>query len=231
VPPPLLRTMLLLVLLLPGLGWSQEAVYIDQVIASLQRMDAVDLDQDWYFVMTAQQDTELLVTESDPTRQPPQRRLLRSVNGEVPSEERLLAFQEQEKKRLEDAELQKDTLKYSYMVDAQTLSLLHETGDLATLTFTPNIQAFESDRENLAGTVVLNTATGSLEEISMQNTGELAPAFSVTIDEYEMVLSFTSQQGETLIDEMNTKVAGSYGFVKSFDSVSVISFGDYRLVK
>lgn len=218
-------------LLLPGLVWSQEAAYIEQVVANLQRMDAVDLDQHWYFVMTAQQDTELLVTESDPARQPLERRTLRSVNGETPSEERLLAFREQEKKRVEDAEVQKDTLKYSYMVDAQTLSLSHEAGNLATLTFTPKIQAFESDRENLAGTVILNTATGVLEKISMKNTGELAPAFSVTIDEYEMVLSFASQQGELLIDEMMTKIAGSYGFVKSFDSVSVISFGDYRLIK
>jgi hypothetical protein len=227
----LFKRVLLLLLLLPGLGWSQEAIYIEQVVANLQRMDAVNLDQDWYFVMTAQQDTELLVTESDPTREPLERRRLRTVNGDLPSDQRLQAFREQEKKRVEDAEVQKDTLKYSYMVDAQTLSLLEEKGSLVTLSFSPDIQAFESDRENLAGTVVLNKVTGLLEKITMKNIGELAPAFSVTIDEYEMVLSFASQQGELLIDEMMTKIAGSYGFVKSFDSESVIYFGDYRLQK
>ena len=79
--------------------------------------------------------------------------------------------------------------------------------------------------------MVLNKVTGLVEKITVKNIGELAPAFSVTIDEYEMVLSFASQQGELLIDEMMTKVAGSYGFVKSFDSESAIYFGDYRLQK
>lgn len=220
---------MILLALLPGQGWSQEAVYVEQVRANLQQMDAVDQDENWYFIITAQLDNELLVTESDPTRVPLDRRRLRSVNGEPPTAARQLAFREQEKKRVEDAEIQQDTLKYSYMVDAQTLSLLEKNGSLVTLSFTPNIQAFASDRANLAGTVVLNADTGMVEKITMKNTGELAPAFSVTIDNYEMVLSFLPQQGTLLVSDMITRLEGSYGFVKSFDSESVISFGDYRL--
>jgi hypothetical protein len=206
----------------------REAMYIASVVANLQQMDAVDLGADWYFVMTAQQDTELLVTESDPARSAEERRLLRTVNGEVPSEQRLLAFREQEKKRLDDAQVQEKTLKYSYMVDAATLRLVTEVGSRATLSFSPAIQAFESDRENLAGSVVLNMETGILEKISMNNTGELSPAFSVSIDAWEMVLSFATKRGALLPAQMTTSITGTYGFVKGFDSVSVIEFSEYR---
>jgi hypothetical protein len=207
---------------------AREATYIARVVANLQQMDAVDLDADWYVVMTAQQDTELLVTESDPARLAEERRLLRTVNGEVPSAKRLLAFRKQEKKRLEDAQVQKETLKYSYLVDAATLRLVTEVGSRATLSFSPAIQAFESDRENLAGSVVLNMETGILEKISMNNTGELSPAFSVSIDAWEMVLSFATKRGALLPAQMTTSITGTYGFVKGFDSVSVIEFSEYR---
>ena len=86
----------------------------------------------------------------------------------------------------------------------------------------------EDSRENLRGTLLLNTGTGQIEKLEIHNTEELSPAFSVTVDTYRLALSFQPEQGENLLQKLESRAVGKAGFIKSFDSQVEVTFSDYR---
>lgn len=47
--------------------------------------------------------------------------------------------------------------------------------------FSPRIAALEQSREQMQGTLLLNTLTQQIEQIEIYNTEKLSPAFSVTV--------------------------------------------------
>lgn len=73
------------------------------------------------------------------------------------------------------------------MVEAQTLVLIEQRNGYAKLAFVPRIKAMEKSRDQIRGALLLNTQTQQIEEIEINNTGKLSPAFSVTVDNYRLV--------------------------------------------
>ena len=66
------------------------------------------------------------------------------------------------------------------------------------------------------------------EGIGSSNLGKLSPAFSVTVDTYRLVLKFQQEQGENLLQKLESRAVGKAGFMKSFDVLVAATFSDYK---
>jgi hypothetical protein len=203
-----------------------DAISLAEVQAALEKLDATNLDDDWYFTMEIVDGEELQLVKSDPSRDKYDRRQLLTVNGVTPDDEHLDAFREAEEKRIGD--LDPETSGYVYMVDTETLELVEEADGHIELSFVPRVKAMENSRENLRGTLLLNTGAGQIEKLEIHNTEELSPAFSVTVDTYRLALRFQLEQGENLLQKLESHAVGKAAFIKSFDSQVEVTFSDYR---
>jgi hypothetical protein len=196
------------------------------VPAALEKLDATNLDEDWSFTMEVIDGDKLQIIKSDPARESYNRRQLITVDGEVPDDERLEAFREAEEKRIDD--LDPEASGYGYMVDTDTLELIESSEAYTTFSFVPRVKAMADDRDRLRGTLVLNTHSGQIEKLEIQNTEKLSPVFSVTVDTYRLALFFQQEQGENLLMKLESLAVGKAVFVKRFDSQVEVAFSDYR---
>lgn len=210
--------------------FAQATDSLARVQSALAKLDATDLDEDWYFTMDVvekkSEGEEVRVIASNPTRALYERRQLVSVNGEPPDTERLEAFREEEKKRIDD--IDPDTKGYRYLVESDTLRLEDKDDAHARYLFTPRVKDMEKSREYLRGTLLFNLATGQIDRLEIENTEQLKPVFSVTVDTYRLVLGFGEEQSERLVKTLATQAVGKAGFLKGFDTEVTIAFHDFR---
>ncbi|NQX89564.1 MAG: hypothetical protein HRT77_12965 [Halioglobus sp.] len=201
-----------------------------RVHSALLALDATDLDADWYFTMDLVEQkgegTETLVIASDPTRDPDKRRQLIAVNGDAPDAARRAQFREAEEKRI--AALDPDATGYVHMVDRATLREVAGSEGFTGYSFTPRVQDLENVSEQLEGVLQLNDTTGEIDRLVIRNAAVLKPAFSVTVEDYRLVLTFEAEQGEQMIRTLQSRALGKAGFLKRFDSMVDITFRDFR---
>tara|TARA_R110002049_G_scaffold188251_11_gene356650 strand:- start:1772 stop:2461 length:690 start_codon:yes stop_codon:yes gene_type:complete len=195
------------------------------VESAIQNLDSTELEEDWLFTMEVVEEDEIRVIHSDPYRGKYERRQLISVNGVAPDEDRKEEFYESEVERVDG--LDPEALGYGYMVDGQTLQLLKADDTYARFSFVPKVKALEGAGEQLRGSLLLNLNSGQIDEIEITNSGQLTPAFSVTVDIYRLTLRFEQAQGENLLTKLESHASGKAGFLKSFESLVEITFSDY----
>jgi hypothetical protein len=218
-----------LLLLFPPAGFSSPSSQAPGVATALQKLDANNLDEHWYFTMALVQDGEQRVIQSDPLRSKYERRQLLSVNGSTPDEKRQKEFREAEKKRIDEQD--PDTIGFEYLVDINTLQLIENTEGSSTFSFSPRVNRLDGARDKLRGSLSLLNATQEIEEIEIFNTEELSPAFSVTLERFRLTFQFQLEQGRRLLHKMESHTAGKVGFLKRFDSKVVIDFSEYQQAK
>ena len=222
--PRLVIALLAATLALPALA---EISHHEQVAAAIAALDAADMDGRWLFTMTLKQDDELSVVTHDPKRGGYEVRQLESVNGEPPTDKQLNDFRDEEVKRLDEHD--PETANYAYLVDLDSLELEGSEGDQLTFSFAPRVKEFD-EADKLRGTLRLNNATGQVEQLLIRNSGELSPAFSVTVSHYILSFKFVDVNGTRLLGGMTTEARGKAGFLKSFDSGVEVSFDNYQAV-
>jgi hypothetical protein len=196
------------------------------VDAALQKLDATNLDDDWYFTMEVTEKDELRIVRSDPLRAKYDRRQLVTVNGAPPDKQQLEKFHDTEVERIDGED--PETRGYRYLVDSQTLQPTESGEGYIKLTFAPRVKALEKSRDKVRGTLMYNTISQQIDEIELLNTEPLSPAFSVTVDTYRLTLQFRQEQGENLLSKLESHAVGTVGFVKGFDSLVKVSVGDYQ---
>lgn len=196
------------------------------VAAALEKLDATNLDDDWYFTLQVTEGDEVRIVHSDPGRSKYKRRELITVNGVPPTQQELEKFQEQEVERIDGED--PDSSGYRHLVDSDTLQLIESGDGYLRLGFAPRIKALEKSRDELRGTLLFNTATQQIDEIEILNTAPLSPAFSVEVETYRLMLRFQPEQAEQLLNTLESHAVGSVGFVKSFESLVKVSFGEFR---
>jgi hypothetical protein len=219
----------ILILLLCGHAWASDSQdYVEIAKSRLAQMDEKDMRGTWFFTITTRTEEEVLVVRNDPTREDSQRRQLVSVNGEVPTAERLEEFEEQQAKRNKDEDGENSRNSLSEMVDFSTLTLVEISEGQAVLAYTPVLDGLEKASDKLEGTLKLNADTHLVEELSLVNTEKLSPAFSVSLTTFNMKFLFSPVDGETLLSGMETSIEGKAGFLKKFKENTEIVFSDYR---
>jgi len=172
------------------------------------------------------EEDELRIIRSDPHGDKYQKRQLLSIGGVTPDANHQKEFRESEVKRID--ELDPDASGYRYLVDMQTLEMVEQRNGYAKLSFVPRIKVMEKSRDQVRGALLLNTKTQQIEEIEINNTGKLSPAFSVTVDTYRLLLKFQQEQGENLLKKLESHAVGHAGFLKSFDVFVAVTFSDYK---
>lgn len=210
----------------PTTALAEPADVLSVARKAIEKLDATNLDDDWYFTMELVEDDETQVIQSNPRAGKYEKRALITVNGKAADSERQATFRESEVSRI-DA-LEPDTSGYSYLINAASLQLIHSGDGVAELSFQPRVQAMESAQDQLRGQLVLNLQTQQIEEIEITNTQKLSPAFSVTVDTYRLALTFQPEQGEVLLAALDSQATGTAGFLKSFDKVVYVTFRDYQ---
>ncbi len=202
--------------------------YVALAKSRLAEMDELDTGENWFFTATIVTPEATLVSRNDPGKKEGARRALISVNGAPPTAERLKKFEKQEAARLKDSDKDESRSQFSEMVDFSTLVLVEVTNGQALLSFTPVLDRLEEESAKLNGTLRLNTDTHLIEELSLVNTAELSPAFSVSLKTFNMSFFFFPVDGEVLLSEMKTRIEGKAGFLKKFKDSTDITFSDYR---
>ena len=213
-----------------GLLWQENALagtsgWAPIVKAALENLDATNLDEDWHFTMEVLEAGELQMIHSDPRRDTYEKRQLLTVDGIAADSQRRDEFHVKEVKRIND--IDPDALGYGYMVDMETLDLIEDSDEHAIFSFVPRVKMLEDSRDQLRGTLLLDSATQQIKEIEIINTDELSPAFSVTLDTFRLGLSFDEEQGENLLQKLESHTAGKMGFLKSFDALVIVNFSEY----
>ena len=195
------------------------------VKAALENLDATNLDEDWHFTMEVLEEDALQIIHSDPRRDIYEKRQLLTVDGIAPDSQRLDEFHDKEVKRIND--IDPDALGYAYMVDMETLELIEASDGHTMFSFVPKVKMLEDSRDQLRGTLLLDSATQQIEEIEIINTDDLSPAFSVTVNTFRLGLSFEEEQGENLLQKLESHTVGKMGFLKSFDALVIVDFSEY----
>ena len=213
-----------------GLLWQENSLagtsgWAPIVKAALENLDATNLDEDWHFTMEVLEAGELQMIHSDPRRDTYEKRQLLTVDGIAADSQRRDEFHVKEVKRIND--IDPDALGYGYMVDMETLDLIEDSDEHAIFSFVPRVKMLEDSRDQLRGTLLLDSATQQIKEIEIINTDELSPAFSVTLDTFRLGLSFDEEQGENLLQKLESHTAGKMGFLKSFDALVIVNFSEY----
>lgn len=219
-------TALLLLPIWPSFAGEAPGNPLPLVITALEELDANDLDEQWHFTMSLLQEDELQLIRSDPLQGKYERRKLLSVDGQTPDKERLEEFRTEEVKRING--IDPEARGYSHLVDSSTLRLITQKGELSEFSFVPRIKALEDAEGKMQGTLSLNTNSNAIEKIEVRNTLELSPAFSVSVDSYRLTFMFQPEQGARLLHKMESHAVGKVGFLKSFDQLVVVNFGDFR---
>jgi hypothetical protein len=223
---------LVVVTVFSGLLWQENALagtsdWAPIVNAALENLDATNLDEDWYFTMEVLEEDELQIIHSDPRRDTYEKRQLLTVDGIAPDSQRLNEFHDKEVKRITDIDPDPDARGYGYMVDTQTLELIEASDGYAVFSFAPRVKMLEDSRDQLRGTLLLDSTTQRIDEIEIINTDKLSPAFSVTLDTFRLGLFFAQEQGENLLQKLESHTAGKMGFLKSFDALVIVDFSEY----
>ncbi|MEZ5572056.1 MAG: hypothetical protein R3E64_08540 [Halioglobus sp.] len=196
------------------------------VISALKKLDATDLDVDWYYAMEVAENDELRVVHSDPRRSNYEKRQLITLDGVPPDQRQLDNFHDAEVERIDGEDPYHRG--YGNLADRQTLESTESAVGYSKLFFQPRVEAFEDSADKLRGTILFNTTTQEIEEIEILNTQPLSPAFSVTVESYCLTLRFQSEQGENLLKSLESHAAGTVGFLKRFDSLVEVTFSAYR---
>ncbi len=212
-------------LLWQGNSVAQTPYWAPIVKAALKNLDATNLDEDWYFTMTVAEKGELQIIRSDPRRGTYEKRQLLTVDGIAPNSQRLNEFHDKEVKRITD--IDPDARGYGYMVDTQTLELIEASDGYAMFSFSPRVKMLEDSRDQLRGTLLLDSTTQHIDEIEIINTDDLSPAFSVTLETFRLGLSFDEEQGENLLQKLESHTVGKMGFLKSFDALVIVNLSEY----
>ena len=213
-----------------GLLWQENSLagtsgWAPIVKAALENLDATNLDEDWHFTMEVLEEDELQMIHSDPRRDTYEKRQLLTVDGIAADSQRRDEFHVKEVKRIND--IDPDALGYGYMVDMETLDLIEDSDEHLIFSFVPRVKMLEDSRDQLRGTLLLDSATQQITEIEIINTDELSPAFSVTLDTFRLGLSFDEEQGENLLQKLESHTVGKMGFLKSFDALVIVNFSEY----
>ena len=221
---------LVVVTVFSGLLWQENALagtsdWAPIVKAALEKLDATNLDEEWHFTLEVLEEDELQIIHSDPRRDIYERRQLLTVDGVAPDSQRLDEFHDKEVKRIND--IDPDALGYGYMVDMETLDLIEANDGHTMFSFVPRVKMLENSRDQLRGTLRLDSATQQITEIEIINTARLSPAFSVTLDTFRLGLSFEEEQGENLLRKLESHTVGKMGFFKSFDALVIFNFSEY----
>jgi len=209
---------------------------------SVARFDAVDMEQ-WAFIQTTDDGKKIRVESYDPRREETQRWQLVSIDAKAPGSKALKRYAKRKKKDREaaaKARAKRETGDNDGQAVAFNLkdmitpgSLVAETtvGHLVTLQFKPRLKNMGDDATKaLAGTLVLDMATGALQKMTVFNTDELSPAFSVSIDRLNMDFEFAEVDGSLLPRVMRVNMHGKFAFFKTIQQTSTQRWSDYAFV-
>ena len=116
------------------------------------------------------------------------------------------------------------------IVDLDSLALRSETRDHYVISFQPTIKDLKDETRKLEGKLFIDKETEKLDFLSITNKGSLSPAFSVSIDDFNLFFSFAVVEDTLFPREVKTDIEGTALFFKNFERHSSQEYSDFRFV-
>ncbi len=211
--------------LIVGFSTQAEVIpYREQIEMLLESANEFD-EQHWAFNISSKSAGETSIISHDPRREQAAQTKLLSVNGKAPSEDELARF----KQGLEDTEEQEASL--LEMVNLESLEVLEEIGGRVVMSFSPRlVEMGEKNNHKLSGTLVYNAVEQTLVSIAITNNEDISPAFSVSINTFNLRFDFIMQGKHQLIRRSNVEVLGTVAVFQSLDDRQEDTFSDFVYV-
>ncbi|MGI2115085.1 hypothetical protein ACRN9G_16005 [Shewanella frigidimarina] len=157
-----------------------------------------------------------------------ERWILVSENGRAPDNERLKEYRQDQQDLNENKDEDSHELAFADLIDVSTLAFVGEDDVSVAFTFVPNID--ELDNDALTGVLYLDKTSKQLRKVSITNTDELNPAFSVTLTKFELELGFDVFDGLVMPASTSTVISGTAAIFKSLDSIQTVTYRDYKML-
>lgn len=193
----------------------------------------VDTNRDtWAYRIELTDSESIRVIEHNPSLEPSRRWRLISVNGSPPTERQLEEHRERWVRDGADSTGQEVRKKYSLgdIVDLDSLALQSETQNHYVVSFQPTIKDLKDETTKLKGKLFIDKETEKLDFLSITNKSSLSPAFSVSIDDFNLYFSFDVVEDTLFPREVKTDIEGTALFFKSFERRSSQKYSDFRFV-
>ena len=188
-----------------------------KLIAATSLAEADAFDQDNWRMKRISKDGETIKHEIfDPKRSPPWQ--LTRINGQKPSEEQRKEYDEKQVDGSDEKMQKLSSDKLSYMVPIETLAIVDNQEQQATLSFTPRVSSLDEDqRKNLQGVLILDLMESSLKSIEIKNTSDLSPNFFVTFERFSLSMEFKEQGQHLVMHKMISTIQGRTGLFASIN--------------
>lgn len=196
-------------------------------------IETVDANRDaWAYRMELTDSESTRVIEHNPSLEPSRRWQLVSIDGQPPTEQQLEEHRERWVQDDADSIGQEMRKEYSLgeIVDLDSLALRSETRDHYVISFQPTIKDLKDETRKLEGKLFIDKETEKLDFLSITNKGSLSPAFSVSIDDFNLFFSFAVVEDTLFPREVKTDIEGTALFFKNFERHSSQEYSDFRFV-
>lgn len=193
----------------------------------------VDANRDTWAYRIELTDSEFTrVIDYDPSLESSRRWQLISVDGEPPTQAQLQEHRERWAKDDADSTGQEMRKEYSLgdIIDLDSLTPQSETENHYVVSFQPTIKDLKDESGKLNGTLYINKKTERLDFLSITNERNLSPAFSVSIEDFNLYFSFAVVQDTLFPKVVTTDIEGTALFFKSFERNSSQKYSDFRFV-
>lgn len=177
----------------------------------------------WKYRQKTVSDDEIMIEHFDGEKPEAEQWTLISENGQTPDAKRVKEYLT-DRQSTEKDENQHE-LKFADMVELSSLDLVSEDENEYIYKFTPNIKELES--KALIGKLHLSKISKQVNQLIITNTSDLSPAFSVSLNKFELILSFHLFDGLNMPIFTSTSVKGTVAIFKSIESDQKVTYSDY----
>lgn len=197
---------------------------------AIQKLDAINSEY-WSYKHTRSTDGEVTSSYFDPRRSLNQQWQLLLINGQVPTREAIDEFNAlwNVEEELEESGIEEEG-SLSQMIAINSLMLDRIEKEAAYFTFTPILEDMAEEITKLRGTIVVNLDNKVVQSLSINNIEPISPAFSITLDRFNMGFEFETIDQKLVYRKIEMKMEGTAGFVKEISQQSIEEFSEYYYV-
>ncbi|AZG73957.1 hypothetical protein [Shewanella livingstonensis] len=206
----------------------EEQHWVEQALSEINA-NTDDENVLWQYSQQTKKLDLVRIEKFDASQPKMQRWNLVSENGQTPDKERLEEYQQHQQELKQGKDENSHELVFSELIDLTTLVFVGEDDTSVVFKFSPNID--ELDNKVLAGLLYLDKVSKQLRKISINNTDDLTPAFSVTLTKFELEFGFDVFDGLVMPAHISTTISGTAVIFKSLDSIQTVTYSDYKMIE
>ncbi|MGL1956110.1 MAG: hypothetical protein OCD00_02165 [Colwellia sp.] len=224
------------------IGASLKNEYKELIEGALVNLNAMS-SKEWTFKQVETIDNEEKISTFDPRKPKSEQWTLLLVDNKKPSKQETDDFNSarnsalnsddsegREQSSESNEEPKKVSIELSDMIVKDSLTFKKLENELVHFSFTPLIQKMEDEQKNLSGLLIVNLISEQVEFMSVKNIDDLSPAFSVSLENFNLAFEFGQVESKPVLVKMTMDLSGTVGFFKSIEQHTKQEFLNYEFI-